>query len=71
MCAFRGGCDGDSGGGLVIQNTKGWDMISYLVVRNYKVLGMYFRFYELIGIQSYNLGCHTIHKGKLNRKTFN
>ena len=23
MCAFGGGCEGDSGGGLVIQNAKG------------------------------------------------
>ena len=27
MCAFGGGCEGDSGGGLVIQNAEGWDIV--------------------------------------------
>ena len=69
MCAFRGGCGGDSGGGLVIQNArKGWDMISY----SHSALSsnMYFRFYELIGIQSYNMGCYTTHGGKVKRERF-
>ena len=69
MCAFRGGCGGDSGGGLVIQNaSKGWDMISYSYIALSST--MYYRFYELIGIQSYNLGCHATYDGKLKRTNF-
>ena len=29
---------------------------------------MYYRFYELIGIQSYNMGCYTTHDGKVKRE---
>ena len=65
LCAFSKDsadiCQGDSGGGLVTYNTEGWVRMVKTQPENHP-----FRFYELLGVVSYNLGCNSTFQGANN-----
>ena len=65
LCAFSKDsadiCQGDSGGGLVTYNPEGWVQMVMTQPDNHP-----FRFYELLGVVSYNLGCNSTFQGANN-----
>ena len=64
LCAFssRGdSCEGDSGGGLVMQSPENRQALQYLKLC---LILLLLRHYEIVGVVSYGVGCNSTFKGE-------